>query len=137
MLIVSNTAEQTVAPGQTVIFTIPTFNTKRCPHFEFFRIGTGGITVVPGTYKVSFGANVSGATAGTPVQLSIALDGSPLVDTTMISTPSVANDFNSVYRSTTVNVPCQTGSASFTVTNTGTTDIIIGANPQFEVIRRC
>lgn len=135
MLELTNTAAQTVAPGQTVTFNNVIFNTKRNNN-EFFRLGTGSIQVVPGTYEISFGGNVSGATAGTPVQLNIEYNGSPLPETTMISTPSAADALNHVFTETYLQVPCQTGSGTFTVTNTGTTDITIGANPTFTVVRR-
>lgn len=135
MLELTNTAAQTIAVGQTVTFDNVIFNSK-CNKNEFFRLGTGSVQVVPGTYKVSFGANVSGATAGTPVQLNIAYNDSPLPETTMISTPSAADALNSVYRDTILQVPCLTGSGTFKVTNTGTTDITIGANPTLTVVRR-
>lgn len=135
MLVLTNTAAQTIEVGQTVTFNNVIFNSK-CNKNEFFRLGTGSIQVVPGTYEVSFGANVSGATADTPVQLNIEYNGSPLPETTMISTPSAADALNSVYRGTILQVPCVIGSGTFTVTNTGTTAITIGADPAFTIVRR-
>lgn len=140
MLEISNTAAQTIAVGETVLFDTVKFNSK-CNNSEFFRLGTGAVQVAGGChcdaiYEVSFGANVSGATAGTPVELTINYAGSALPETEMISTPSAADALNHVYTSTVVRIPYQIGGNAFSVTNTGTTDITIGANPVFTVVRR-
>lgn len=134
MIELSNTSAQTVAVGQTV-----TFNTSiiksRCGA-ESWRSGTGQVRLTAdcATYEVSFNANVTGATASTPVQLTMYLSGAPLPETTMISTPATANAINNVSATTAIKNSCGDYDRIYIV-NTGTTEINIDANPVLFVKR--
>lgn len=130
MVQLSNSAPVTVAPGAAVPFNVVTKNTNNCTCFNPL---TGSVKMVSrGTYQVSFSGNISGATAGTPVQIAIAIGGTALQTGTMISTPAAANDFNNVAKN--IYVPNNCCDADrVTVVNTGTTDVTIGAGATLSV----
>lgn len=88
------------------------------------RAGSGIFTLKGGRYLVSFSANVSGATAGTEVDLALALNGEPLLSSLMASTPAVADDLNNVATSAYIVVPCNC-CYQLSVRNTGTTDVTV------------
>lgn len=103
-------ALQTVDVHQNVIFpstAVPGGNTI------LHREGSGLVTLRGITnqcrarFRVTFGANIAIPTGGTvgPISLAISLNGEPVVETTMISTPAAAEQFNSVSRSLFLDVP--------------------------------
>ena len=123
MILLSTTTAQTIPAGQAITFT-PLWKTGCKEQFSnltsrvaFTNCGKNSM------FQVEFSGNVTGATAATPVQLQIALGGTPLPETIMISTPAAANDLNNVAKTT--RVPGNQGAV--TVVNTGTTDITVGA----------
>ena len=87
-----------------------------------------------GIYEVSFAGNISGAVAGTPVQLAFQLGGVTMPETTMVSTPGAANASNNVATSTLIKNCCGDYDR-ITVTNTGTADVTVAANSAF-IVRR-
>lgn len=133
MIVLSNNAPQTIPVGQAVTFNTVILHTG-CAEAQ--RANSGIVFVkTNGIFSVEFGANVSGAAAGTPVQLNIELNGDPLIETTMISTPSAADALNNVFRETRIlNNGCCGNTAQITVVNTGTTDITV-QNPVLIVQR--
>lgn len=133
MLLLTNSAEQTVQPGAEVVYNVIVMSTG-CA--ECTLRGTGLVKMkASGIYLVSFGANVTGDTAGTPVQLAFRLGGSAIYPgTDMIYTPAAANAFGNVSKTVHItNRNCMVDTIS--VVNTGTTPIIIGANPSFDIRR--
>lgn len=103
-------ALQTVDVHQNVIFpstAVPGGNTI------LHREGSGLVTLRGITnqcrarFRVTFGANIAVSTGGTvgPISLAISLNGEPVVETTMISTPAAVEQFNSVSRSLFLDVP--------------------------------
>lgn len=87
-----------------------------------------------GIYEASFAGNISGAVAGTPVQLAFQLGGATMPETTMVATPGAANASNNVATSTLIKNCCGDYDR-ITVTNTGTTDVTVAANSAF-IVRR-
>ena len=91
-------ANQNLPAGQNLIFT----DVPICGNREgiIHRDGSGIITLMspkyatgPIRYEVGFSANVAipeGGTAGTPISISLAIDGEPLQSSTMIVTPAAA-----------------------------------------------
>lgn len=128
----SNTTEQTLQTGQSATFDTVIL---RSGCSESHRMNSGIITLRGrcAIYEVHFAANISGTAAG-PVQLAITLDGEPLVETTMVSTVGAAGDLNNVATATLVRTGCDC-CARVAVENTGTTPVILGANPAFFVKR--
>lgn len=130
MLVLSNNASQTLAPGQAMVFNTTVLKSG-CG--ECHRANTGSVKLTNrGTYRVSFAANVAGAAAA--LQLNIALGGSALPETTMISTPASSDVFNNVATATAVS-NCCCDFSRITVVNTGTTEIIVGPNPALVINR--
>lgn len=104
-------ALQTVAAGSNVVFTNTAVKGSQC---ILHREGSGLVTLRGITnqcrarFRITFGANVglpTGASSVVPVSLAIALNGEPVAETTMISTPAAAAEFNSVSRSLFIDIP--------------------------------
>lgn len=132
MIELSNTTAQTLAAGQSITFDKVLLKTG-CG--ECHRANTGSVKMrANGIYKASFSGNISGATAGTAVQLSFQVGGATLPETLMVSTPGAANALNNVATSTLIKNCCGDYDR-ITVTNTGTTDVTIDANSAFIVQR--
>lgn len=131
MIELSNTTAQTVAAGQALTFDSVILNTG-CG--EFHRANSGIITLRKiGIYEVHFSANIAGTDAG-PIQLVIELDGEPLAETTMISTPTASADANNVATATLVKTYCGC-CGRLNVVNIGVSDIVVSPNPAFFVKR--
>lgn len=58
-------------------------------------------------FRVSFGSNVAIPADGTvgPISVEISVNGEPLAETTMISTPAATEEFNNISRVLFLNVP--------------------------------
>lgn len=132
MIELSNTAAQTIAPGQSLTFDTVLLKTG-CA--EAHRSNSGIVTLKAdcAVYEIHFAANISATAAGT-AQLAISLDGEPLIETTMINTISTAGDPDNAATATLVKTGCGC-CGKISVTNTGTTSVIVSANPAFFVKR--
>ena len=103
-------APQTVGSFRDLLFT-DTAVAGSCSIMH--REGSGLITLRGITdqcrarFRVSFGANVALSADATvaPITVEIAINGEPLADTTMISTPAAVGDFNNISRVLFLNVP--------------------------------
>ena len=127
MISLSNTSAQTVAVGQAITFDTVVQKTG-CA--ESYRVGTGQVRLRAnnGIYEVAFSANVTGSTAGSPVQLAVAISGATMPETTMISTPATADAVNNISTTTSVRNDCGDYDR-VTIVNTGTIPVIVSANP--------
>lgn len=132
MIELSNTAAQTIAPGQSLTFDTVLLKTG-CA--EAHRTNSGIVTLKAdcAVYEIHFAANISATAAGT-AQLAISLDGEPLIETTMINTISTAGDPDNAATATLVKTGCGC-CGKISVTNTGTTSVIVSANPALFVKR--
>lgn len=132
MILLSNTAAQTIPAGQSLVFTI----LRQTGCSEFARENTSPVFLKPGgVYDIDFHANVTNAAAATPVQLSLSFAGATLPETTAIYTPAVAGAVGNVSGGTTISTHFPGGGFAVTLTNTGTTDITISPNPVLRVRR--
>lgn len=131
-------AVQTVNPGESVVFTanpVPCrrgFVRWRDESPNFLLSGNMGNRCVctcvskSAKYHVDFGANIAvptGETVG-PISVAIAVDGTTLPESTMISTPAAVEEFNSVSKAVTIDIwrgCCQT----VTVRNTSSIPILV------------
>lgn len=126
MIVLSNTAAQTIQPGAAATFNVVKLHTG-CG--EFHRTGSGSVRLRAGLYAFDFTGNVGGA-AGTQPSLAIAVDGDTLPETTMTETIALATDVHNVHASTKF---CNRfGGSTVTVVNTGSTAIELAANPALE-----
>ena len=104
-------AAQTVAVNQAVLFT----ETAVAGNMSMIhREGSGlvGLRGLPnGQYRarflVEFGANIAVPTDETvgPVSLAIAINGEPVITSSMISTPAAVNQYNNISASIYIDVP--------------------------------
>lgn len=132
MVVLSNTTEQTLQPGQSITFDNLVIWSGDA---ETARSGGPlGLTATNAIYALSFNANVTGTTTD-PVQLSISLGGSPLPETTSIYTPAAANAVGNVSGSTYVRTRCGL-SNQVTVTNSGANPIIVSPNASLKSLRK-
>ena len=132
MIELSNATAQTVSPGQSLTFDTVVLKTG-CA--EAHRTNSGIITLKAdcAVYEIHFAANIAGTTAG-PLQLAILLDGEPLAETAMINTATVAADPDNVATATLVKTGCGC-CGRIAIANTGTSDVIVSANPALFVKR--
>jgi len=129
MIVLSNTVEQTVAPGQPITFDTVVLHTG---NGECHRANTGSVKMRrQGYYIVSFKANVSGTA---PVSLVVETGGEPLPETIMVTTPAAVTDLMNVSCETVVG-NCCCDYDRITVVNTSAADITVGANPTLFVRR--
>ena len=132
MIVLSNSTEQTLSPGQSLTFDLTKLHTG-CA--ECHRAGTGSVKLrCNGVYEVYFGGNIGGTASGL-VQLVIELGGDPLLETTMKSIVSAPGDFNSVSRGTYVKNCCGDYDR-ITVTNNGNSTVVVDANAVLKIGRR-
>ena len=131
MILLSNSTEQTLTPGQSITFDTVILHSG-CG--ECHRKNSSSIKMrANGIYEVHFNGNISSNAAG-PVELTIELGGEPLNETLMQSTVGTPGDFESVSATTLVRNCCGDFDR-VTVTNTGTSDVIVNANSAFFVKR--
>lgn len=132
MIVLSNSATQVLTPGQAVTFDSVTLHTGNA---ECHRKGSSSVKLrCNGLYEVSFSGNITNAEAGA-VQLALAVDGTALSDSTMISTPAAVGDINNVAKTTLVSNCCGGGDA-ITVVNNGTANVIIEPGSTLYIARK-
>lgn len=122
MIILTNLASQELAPGQSLTFNAEVLHTGRC---ECHRPNSGAVILrrQQAVFGIHFSANI-GATAPGVAQLSICINGSPLIETTMQSTTAAAGDLNNVAKDTAIQTCC-CGPETITVVNTGETTVTV------------
>lgn len=123
MEIIAN-ALQTVQANQNVYFT----DEVTCGNSSITHRDGSGLTTLRGLtdqcrarFKVTFGGNIALPAGGTvePISLAIALNGEPLLATTMIVTPAAVEQFSNVFSAVFIDVPrgcCSTVSVRNTST---------------------
>ena len=137
MIVASNTSPQVLQPGAALTFNNLIWKSG-CA--ESFRNLGSAIRLTQGVFEIGFNGNITGETANTALQLNIEIDGSPLPETTMISTPSAENSFNNVSASTYIGnqatkCNCCPGNVSISVVNTGTEAVTVAANSKLSARR--
>lgn len=137
MIEVSNLTAQTLQPGQAVTFN-NIIHHKGCGECYTRQLPTsvrlkGGCDA---TYEVSFSGNIASATAGAAMQLAIALENQPLVETAMNSTPSTANVLNNIGTGTFVVLTCADVDR-ISVINSGTVPVTLAPNANLRIRRIC
>ena len=120
---------QTVETNQNRLFT----DTLICGSNSIFHRQGSGLFTLRGItnqcrarFKVTFGANIAIPEGGTvnPISVAIAINGEPILSTTMIATPAAASQFFNVGRTTYIDIP--TGCCSqISIKNTSTQSISI------------
>lgn len=132
MIVLSNTTEQVVQPGQAITFNTVVLHTG-CG--ECHRPGSSSVKMkANGIYELSFSGNIGSAVEGTTAFLALAVGGEILPETRMISETSTENELNNVATKTAVK-NCCCDYDRVTVVNTGINPVNIGENPSFYIKR--
>lgn len=124
LAIYSNQATQTLLPGQSLNMTKIAGQKSNCQ----INPTNGANVKGKGVFLAAFSGNISGAAAGTPVELSLEIDGTTVPSSRMISTPSAADAFNDVSTVTAFSDNCCCMGTKITVINTGTVAVTVDAN---------
>lgn len=134
MIELINTAQQTVQPGQAVVYDETVYRSRRGA--EGYR-GDGGLVKLnaPGVYEINFHANIAVPTGETVGEISIAItqDGEALSGTTARVTPAAVEEFGNVSAQTLVVTACDC-CVPVTVRNTSDIPILVD-NPNLTVVR--
>lgn len=136
MIEVSNLTAQTLTTGQAVTFNSVIHHTGCCecwnsqlPTSVKLKAGRGSI------YEVQFSGNVTANAAATPVQLSIAIGGSPLIETQMNATPAAAGDLCNISTGTYIVMNCCDDLDRISVINTGVNPVVLAPNSNLRIRR--
>lgn len=125
MIALSNSVEQVLTPGQTLTFDKVLLHTG-CG--ECHRVNSGAVKLrANGIYMVHFSGNIARGTTDAPVQLSIALGGEVLPESTMVVTSSTAAAYNNVAKTLPVKNCCGDYDR-VTIVNNGTQNVAVAAN---------
>lgn len=136
MIQVSNATTQTLQPGQALKFDGTNFLHTGCGECFNSQIPTsvklnGNCGAV---YEIQFEGNITATAAGT-VQIALALEGQPLVQTAMNAQIATANALTNVSTGTYLKMCC--GDANrVSVINTGTTAVTVAQNSSLRVCRK-
>lgn len=133
MISLSNTIEQVLAPGQSITFDLVLLHTG-CA--ERHRTESANVELVSGCiFNVDFSANIANGTGAGEIELSVTLNGEPLPQGNLVSTPAAANEINNVARP---GIKIQTCGCSNTISvrNTGENDIILPAKSALLAVNR-
>lgn len=132
MIVLTNTAAQTVAAGAAIAFDSTVVKTKNgC---ECHRGSSAAVKLCQkGIYQVFFKANVGGG-AGTQANLVINDGGEALPETRMVATIEAATDVYNVSAMTALRHCCCDG-GRITVTNAGSTPVVVQPNSTLYIHR--
>lgn len=133
MIELTNSTDQTLAPGQSATFDTVILHTG-CAECHRNNSGSIGLTQNNAIYEVSFNCNI-GATATGDGTIGITLDGSPLTETNSIVVTAAAGDLQNVSASTFVKTCCCGNGDNILLTNNGITSINLGQYPRLSVKR--
>lgn len=133
MIVLSNSNAQVLAAGQSATFNFVILHTG-CG--ECYRPNSGAVNLIQNNaiYEVGYNCNIGGTAEG-DAQIAISLDGTPLSETTQKVVTAAAGDLEGVSASTYVKTCCHGFAGIITLTNTGTTEINLDANPKLSVKR--
>lgn len=129
MVIYSNTAEQVLAVNQSLTLT----KISGCACNAQVNPIPGAKVKGNGNFIAAFSGNIASATASVPIQLSIAINGTPIPTTAMSDTPAAADTFRNVSTVTGFSGNCCCLGTTITVVNTGTNPVTVAANSSLVV----
>ena len=135
MIELTNTAVQTVAAGQSVIYNATAVK-GGCA--ERHRAGSAQVVLTkPGRYLVGFSGNIAIPTGGTVGEISLALtyDREPIVGSAMRITPAAVEQYGNVSTQHYVDVYCNC-CVAVSVQNTSGAAILV-ESPNITAVRVC
>lgn len=134
MIVLSNTTEQTLQPGQALLFD-EVVTKSGCGTCHRKNTGSVKLSENGRTYDISFTGNIGGTAAAAPVQLALSFGtGAVLNETTMISVPAAVADRNNVSARTLTSVCC-CDYDRVSVINTGANPVVVAPNSALVVLK--
>lgn len=137
MIIVSNSAEQVLTPGQSITFDtvlLKTGNGECCKNNVTRSLMPVRLRNC-GNYEIHFNGNATLGTADADISMAIQVEGVTLPETLMrMSVPEASTIYAHISATTVVTNDCN-NTAPVTVTNVGTTDVTIAPNSALFVKR--
>lgn len=139
MIQVSNIAAQTLNPGQSLTFSrnAPAFLHVGCGECFNAQIPTSVKLNGPNCaiYELQFEGNITSSAAGDVLQLAIAVNNTPLVETAMNATPAAVGTLVNVSTGTYFRPGC--GDLDrISVINAGATPVTIAPNATLRIVRK-
>lgn len=131
MIELSNLTAQTIPAGGSVTFDRVLLDSG-CRECFNSMVPTSVKLRGRGIFDVEFHGNISSTTAGDAVQLSLAIGGAPMVQTTMNATPAAVGDLVNVSAGTYLR-NCCSDLDRISVVNTGTTTLTLAPNSSFRI----
>lgn len=135
MIELSNSNAQTLSAGQSVIFDLTLLHTG-CGECHRANSGVINLAQKNAIYEISFNGNIGATAAGSPAEVAITLDGSPLLETTAIVPTITAGDLTNVNGKTLIKTCCCNAANAILLTNTGTSTINFAANGRISIERK-
>lgn len=125
MIVLSNTQDQTIGPGESIIFDRVVMKSGCC---ECHMNRTDSVRLKMGRkYLVTFSGNISNETGTDAIELIMRLGGVPLEETSMQLTPGITQVYDNVSATTGVEVHCMDFGRISVTNNSDTADIGIAA----------
>ena len=134
MIELSNTNAQTLSAGQSVIFDVTLLHTG-CAEFHRPNSAPTRLTQKNAIYEISYNGNIGATTAEEEGQISLAINGSPLLETTAKVVTAAAGDLQNVSAQTFISTWCGNTNVIITLTNTGTNEINFDINGRISIKR--
>lgn len=134
MIVLSNLTAQEIQPGQAVTFD-KVIMSSGCGECYNRQLPKTVKMRARGIYELAFSGNVTSATAGDALQLAIAVEGEPLVETAMNRTVVAANALENISTETRFRNCCP-DTNRLSVINTGTVAVTLAPNSAFVVERK-
>ena len=131
MIVLSNTAAQTLTPGESLIFDNTVIQSGSAEHHADNSASV--LMLKPGMYEIHFTGNVAGVTDESTMMLGVRVGSNTLSETTMMKTACLKECYSNVASATIVR--CETKSMDIGVTNIGTTPITIAPHSSIFVKR--
>lgn len=127
MIELSNSTVQTIPVGGAVTFDTVLLKSGCDTCFNSILPTSVRLTNSNFIYDVEFQGNIATNTAGTPVQLSIAIAGQPIATTEMDATPAAVGDYWHVNSGTYIRNCCN-GIDRISIINSGENPVVLKAN---------
>lgn len=131
MIVLSNTAAQTLTPGESLIFDNTVIQSGSAEHHADNSASV--LMLKPGMYEIHFTGNVAGVTDESTMMLGVRVGSNTLLETTMMKTACLKECYSNVASATIVR--CETKGMDIGVTNIGTTPITIAPHSSIFIKR--
>lgn len=131
MIVLSNTAAQTLTPGESLIFDNTVIQSGSAEHHADNSASV--LMLKPGIYEIHFTGNVAGIKDESTMMLGVRVGSNTLSETTMTKTACLKDQYSNVAAATIVR--CGTKGTDIGVTNIGAVPITIAPHSSIFIKR--